>query len=103
MDAIVVAKTKVVINRKFGGFGLSQDAWTRLKELGCEYGPETEYEMPRHHPLLVQVVEELGAKANGPCARLKVVEIELSYEVSDYDGKETVEVNGNLWDGDNWR
>lgn len=33
-------------------------------------------EIPRHHPLLIQCVEELGLKeASGPCSELKIDEI----------------------------
>ena len=46
----------------------------------------------RHDPVLVQVVEELGEKANGRCADLKVIEV-LSdrYYIDEYDGMEWVE------------
>ncbi len=63
---------KIVINRCYGGFGLSVLAMTRLKELGFD---GSEYELQRDNALLVAVVEELGKKADGHYAQLKVVEI----------------------------
>lgn len=43
-------------------------------------------------PLLVQVVEELGDRAGGPCACLKVVEIpaDVKWTIEEYDGLEWV-------------
>lgn len=69
------------------------------KDLGDSYtGPLEEdylvvsYCISRHDPILVQVVEELGKKANGNYADLKVVEISGSkYRVCEYDGQEWVE------------
>lgn len=113
--------TKIVINTCFGGFGLSQEALARLRELGSPYvgewaaeelkiggwpdGPlyldsyTNDREIPRHDPLLVQVVEELGSRANGNYAQLRVVEIPGAlYRVSEYDGREHVETPEKL----NW-
>jgi hypothetical protein len=80
---------KVVINACFGGFGLSNKAVARLRELGLEF--QLEWDIPRHHPLLVQVVEELGEKASGSHAKLEVVEINSNlYKIDEYDGLESV-------------
>ncbi len=58
-----------------------------------------EYDVPRHHPLLVQCVEELGEEANGECSELKIKEIEEDYyRINDYDGKEAVETLSTI----NW-
>jgi hypothetical protein len=53
----------------------------------------------RSDPLLVQVVEELGEKAWGECAELKVIEIpdDVKYEVYDYDGKESIHQVHTSW------
>jgi hypothetical protein len=80
---------KVVINSCYGGFGLSDKARARLKELGLEF--KWQYDIPRHHPLLVQVVEELGEEASDPYAKLKVEEINSNlYKIDEYDGLESV-------------
>lgn len=109
--------TKIVINTCFGGFGLSQEAQALMHELGSVYVRELTplereesvfhdedqfllaYEIPRHDPLLVQAVEELGSRANTSCARLAVVEIPGAlYRIREYDGRESVETPEKL----NW-
>lgn len=45
----------------------------------------------RHDPALVQVVEELGDKANGDCAELRIAEVSGPYRIDEYDGSESVE------------
>ena len=55
-------------------------------------------DVSRHDPILVQVVEELGDKANGSCARLAIDEVSGPYKIDEYDGLETVvEPNGIDW------
>jgi len=45
----------------------------------------------RHDPVLVQVVEELGDKASGDCAKLTVFETDSRmYRIDEYDGYESV-------------
>jgi len=53
----------------------------------------------RTNPLLVQVVEELGVKASGISAKLKVVEIpdDIEWEIDDYDGMETIREKHRSW------
>lgn len=113
---------KLVINKAHGGFSLSRQAFLRLRELGCkaaleepdygEYytdgsGPREDIgwgeffgrEIPRDDPLLLQVVEELGAATNGRMASLKVVEIpdDVDWEVEEYDGLEWVAETHRRW------
>jgi len=45
----------------------------------------------RHDPALVQVVEELGNKANGNYAELRIAEVSGPYRIDEYDGSESVE------------
>jgi hypothetical protein len=44
----------------------------------------------RHDPVLVQVVEELGDKANGNLAKLCIEEVYGPYSIDEYDGFESV-------------
>jgi hypothetical protein len=106
---------KVVYNACFGGFSLSNEAMDRMVELGYDLKPNPKYNSnakskygdssqkyecwgyvycPRHHPILVQVVEELGEKANGMCANLQIEEVDGLYKIEDYDGNETVVTPG---------
>lgn len=50
-------------------------------------------------PVLVAVVEEMGEKANGTCANLKVIEIPdgVEWEIDDYDGMESVDEVHRSW------
>lgn len=101
---------KVVVNRCFGGFGLSKAAAQRLYELGVRPSERTPagQEHPqsntfaywlteglsRTDPRLIQVVEELGDAANSECSKLQVVETSVWLEIEDYDGKEKAHVRG---------
>ena len=49
----------------------------------------------RHDPILVQVVEELGDKANGSYAKLAIEEVSGPYRIDEYDGSESVETPGS--------
>jgi hypothetical protein len=49
----------------------------------------------RHDPALVQVVEELGEKANGKYAKLRIEEVYGPYRIDEYDGYESVETPGS--------
>lgn len=53
----------------------------------------------RSDPLLVQTVEELGKKANGSCAELKIIEIPdgIEWEIDEYDGMESVRECHRSW------
>jgi hypothetical protein len=52
----------------------------------------------RHDPILVQVVEELGEKADGMCAKLAIDEVSGPYRIDEYDGSErVVEPGGYDW------
>lgn len=87
---------KVVYNNCFGGFGLSNKAKERYKELSG--GDEIdEYICDRHDPILVKVVEELGSKmASGQHAKLQIEEIDCrTYRIKEYDGNESVETPEN--------
>ena len=80
---------KLVINTRYGGFGLS-DAACEL--LGCRPYDYSDIDM-RTDEELISVVEELGDAASGSMASLKVVEIPddcTDSMILDYDGIETV-------------
>ncbi len=65
-----------------------------------KYNEQTWYDrnVSRHDPILVQVVEELGDKANGMCAKLAIEEVSGPYRIDEYDGFETVkEPDGYDW------
>ena len=83
--------TKVVYNACYGGFGLSTEALARLKELGSTINSAyLPWEFPRHDLLLVQVVEELGDRANTWASKLLIANVSGPYRIEEYDGLETV-------------
>jgi hypothetical protein len=70
------------------------------------FSPDMQYvlhchgsDIDRDHPLLIKVVEELGEKANGACASLKVVDIppEVSWHIVEHDGWEHVAEAHRTW------
>jgi hypothetical protein len=86
--------TKIVFNACYGGFGLSDEAEIRYRELTDNINNEDfdVYDIDRADPILVQVVEELGDKANGGFAKLCVIPLPAGtrYRIDEYDGIETV-------------
>jgi hypothetical protein len=111
---------KIVINTCHGGFCLSHSAFLRLRELGqrealeeqdlAAYWPSASRpsepslnrfgaEIPRDDRLLVRVVEELGAGANGHCATLKIVEIpgDVHWQIQNSHGVERVSEVHREW------
>lgn len=87
---------KIVVNKCFGGFGLSKEAIERLSELGAD---GIDVEANRHNPILVQVVEELGKAASDVFAELVIVEIPdgVDWWIVEYDGAEDVAEVHRKW------
>jgi hypothetical protein len=84
---------KFVINRCYGGFGLSEEGlnlYNSLSEKSLAYS----YDIDRDDPFLVQVVETLGEKADGFNAELEIVIIpeDLDFEITEYDGMEDYKI-----------
>jgi len=80
---------KVVYNSRYGGFSLSLKAVEWMRKRGFT---TSEWNVPRHHPILVECVEALGAAANGANASLHVIEVTGNhYAITEHDGAETVE------------
>ena len=77
---------KIVINKCYGGFGLSEVAETRYRNESGNTVPY--YHIPRNDPILVSIVEELGEDSWGGYAELSVVDIPdgVEWEIEEYDG-----------------
>ena len=87
--------TKIVYNACYGGFGLSEAAKKRYRELkGIGKSADLyDFDLERDDPILVQVVEELGSDAaSGGFANLQIAEIPVGerYRIDEYDGIESV-------------
>ena len=92
---------KIVINAQHGGFGLSEEAMQLYKILT---GIATQsilynHEILRDSPQLVQIVEQLGERANNRYSRLKVVEVPegVEWHIHEYDGMEHVAEDHRTW------
>lgn len=110
---------KIVVNRCFGGFGLSDDAilfYGKLAGINLIEDQDPDYpwlsfwktsdnvnffdfDIVRTDSNLVQVVEQLGEKSFGKYAKLEVVEIpdDIEWSIREYDGYETIEEAHRSW------
>jgi len=84
---------KFVINRCYGGFGLSEEG-LNLYNFLSEKDLRHSYQIERDDPFLIEVVETLGEKADGFVAQLEIVMIpeDLDFEITEYDGMENYEI-----------
>lgn len=92
---------KVVYNVGYGGASLSKKAIALGEKLDPSFTWSSKHlgdvedangvRIARHHPILVQIVEQLGKAASGVDSNLRVEEFEGNmYYIDDYDGAETV-------------
>ena len=113
---------RIVINRQYGGFSLSNKAMLLYLELsGIPYTLEPQPDrdtqnrfgdrivvggqdfwhlnIKRDDPALVAVVRRLGSEAGGEYATLKIVEIpgNVDWYIEEYDGKEWVAEKHRTW------
>lgn len=104
--------TKVVVNKCYGGFGLSKQAvelYAERKGLKVgdwnaswgffENGDFYDREIPRDDPTLVAIVEELGAAASSQYSDLKIVNVpdDVNWTIEEYDGNEWVAEVHRTW------
>lgn len=89
---------KIVINRCYGGFGLSKEAYECLGLPWDGFGYK--YSEKRTDPKLIECVETLGDDSNGSCAELVVIEIpdDVEYTIEEYDGIEWVAEKHRVWE-----
>lgn len=113
---------EIVINTRFGGFGLSETAVLHYAKLaGLNIIPErndndrtrywliqangsprtyfSPYCIERNDQYLVQTVKDLGPRAAGDFAKLLVVEVpdDVDWEIVEYDGLEHVAEKHRTW------
>jgi hypothetical protein len=90
---------KVVYNDCYGGFGLSDLAKSKYKEItGKEYDEYSDTIENRTDSVLVHLVETLGNQANGKCAKLRIKEFSINLDkqwlvINEYDGLESVKLD----------
>ena len=117
---------KVAINRCFGGFGISDEAFEKLLErksiafdkvksessfLGASYYEaghsgnndyyisEYDYCENRSDPDLIAVIEEMGSQANTKYSDIAIVEVpdDAKWHIHEYDGLEHVAEDHRTW------
>jgi hypothetical protein len=92
---------RVLYNACYGGYHLSDEAWD-LFERYCKEEKvkhKFKYGVPRHHPILLRVFDELGSKdMSAEHSRIECEEIEGDkYVIEEYDGLETVVTKDRRW------
>lgn len=88
-------------NRCYGGFSLSKEAVQRYVEAKKNMGETLDIEeayglrdVERTDPVLINIVKEIGKKANGACADLQIISVPSIYKnnisIDEYDGYESI-------------
>lgn len=108
----VTHEIDVVLNKKYGGFDLSDKAMELyLKRKGIQYyignnvhgepayhwvcsnEPIYASNIPRNDATLVSVIRDLGEDANTIYSKLVVERVTINVEIDNYDGKEFIKVS----------
>lgn len=98
---------KIVINRCYGGFNLSEEA---LDYMGIPYKVDFGFAFPanygwlgslecRTNSKLIEFIEKSGSeRASGRCSKLVVEEIPQGtlFRIEEYDGMESIETQDNI-------
>lgn len=104
---------EILLNKRYGGYGLSDEAvrlYLTKKNIKLRLNPKystshfkyymiegndqfTDHHIPRTDPVIIEVVRELGKKANGRNAELVITSIPdgCEYCIDEYDGMESIE------------
>ena len=90
-----------MINNCYGGFGLSNAAMDEYHKR-CPEKQEVDYfDLDRHDPVMIQIVKEMGTKANRSCSEIELKKIPVQYlqhySIEEYDGLERVVIHYNTY------
>jgi len=91
---------RVVINDCYGGFGLSEEAFDKYKKMASiDDADFLDYDIARDDSFLIKLIKEMGDSINGPCSRLKIVEIpaDVDWVIEEYDGIEWIAERHRTW------
>ncbi len=103
---------KVVINKCFGGFSLSEAVYTELglkwdgygypdnDDFGIKTDSFDKYNLYRSDPKLIAAIEKVGIdKSGGSCASLSIVDIPdgVAFDIDEYDGQESIHETHRSW------
>ena len=88
-------EVEIVVNACYGGFGLTPEALDAYRAR-CVPPLSDENDIPRHDPVLVGVVKEMGTSAFDRHAQLELRRIPAQYtnfyRIHEYDGNESIEI-----------
>lgn len=100
---------KIVINKCYGGFGVSKAIYDKLGLKWDGYGyldnssfgiKDNNYNAYRSDEKLIKAIEKIGAKkSSGEMAELRIVTIpdDVDWELNEYDGIETIHEVHRSW------
>jgi hypothetical protein len=101
---------KIVINKCYGGFGVSKAVFDELGIPWDGYGfirnetlgidEDADYDAYRSDPRLIEAIEAIGlVDASGDMASLRIVDIpdDVKYTIEDYDGVEHIAEHHRTW------
>ena len=100
---------EIVINKCYGGFGVSSAVYDELGITWDGYGyldnesfgiESNNYDEYRTHPKLIKAIEKIGEeKASGDLAKLMVVSVPdgIDWKIDNYDGIETIHEAHRSW------
>jgi len=90
--------TRIEKEERFGSYSFTRDFGDKV--VGFQKDNYwSDYALERTDTILIEVVEELGKKANSWASELKVVEIPdgTNYTINEYDGIESIHEVHNAW------
>jgi hypothetical protein len=89
---------KIVINKCYGGFGLSVEALQMYNDLSGKNLTWSK-NISRDDPFLITVVESLKERANGKWSKLDIVKIpdDVDWTIEEYDGGEWIAEKHRTW------
>ena len=83
----------------YGGFSLSESAMSEYEARGGE--AKRTGQIKRHDPVMVGIVKEMGAEANGAFSKIRVETIpkrfQNFYKIREYDGSESLVIKYNAY------
>ena len=87
---------KFMYNASYGGFSFSKKAMAMYHEATGNHSI-----VSRKDEVMINIVEQLKNKANGPHAKIKIVNVPIKFEncivCDEHDGYETVSVDYSLY------
>ena len=99
--------SEILLNGAYGGFSLSKEAVAKynekLREINlehkdfCERGYDLHPHKYRMEPILINIVKELGDKANGTHCKIYIESFNSEFKnyikIHEYDGQEDLEID----------